>query len=454
MFGFAWLTLRQAREALKNGRLEEAQRLLTQPVAQGHNRSWELLQQVARGYVERGERHLRHDNAEAAWGDLLLAEQVGNGESGADRLRQSLVRLGLIQARSFLEAGEPLRAADILAHLRLRGVVHPEALPLEETAQAWLLARDLAERGEFNQALDFLDRAAGLLSGRTVALAKFRAGVQTRQQTVVPLLGRLHEAAESDRWREVLELSEQILAAAPEHTEARKVRGLAWQALEPGRVADRPTVQHQPTLPAELADSPLRYLLWIDGVGGYLICPGSRILIGQATLEATVDVPLFADVSRLHASITRDAEGYLLQALRPVQVNGKMVDQALLQPNDRLTLGGSCQLQFRLPSPLSHSARLDLVSGHRLPVAVEAVLLMADTLLLGPDTQAHVALPEVQKPVVLFRHRDGLGIRYAGKLTVNGQACQERALLNAPASVTGDDFAFALEPARPRLGRT
>jgi tetratricopeptide (TPR) repeat protein len=362
--------------------------------------------------------------------------------------------LGLVQARTFLEAGEALRAADVLAHLRLRGVVHPEALPLEETAQAWLLARDLAERGEFNQALDFIDRAARLLAAPAVALAKFRAGVLTRQQAVVPLLGRLHEAAENGRWREVLELSEQILAAAPEQPEARKVRGLAWKALEPGTVAEHPTLQQQPTLPAELADSPLRYLLWIDGVGGYLICPGSRILIGQATLEATVDVPLFADVSRLHASITRDAEGYLLQALRPVQVNGKTVDQALLQQNDRITLGGSCQLQFRQPSPLSHSARLDLVSGHRLPVAVEAVLLMADALLLGPDTQAHVSLPDIQKPVVLFRHKDGLAIRSAGKLTVNGQACPERALLNPPASVTGDDFAFALELAGPRLGRT
>jgi len=56
MIGFAWLTLRQAQEALKNGRLEDAHRLLGQSCAQGHKRSWELLQQVARGFLERGER--------------------------------------------------------------------------------------------------------------------------------------------------------------------------------------------------------------------------------------------------------------------------------------------------------------------------------------------------------------------------------------------------------------
>jgi len=55
MIGFAWLTLRQAQEALKNGRLEDAHRLLGQSAAQGHKRSWELLQQLARGFVQRGE---------------------------------------------------------------------------------------------------------------------------------------------------------------------------------------------------------------------------------------------------------------------------------------------------------------------------------------------------------------------------------------------------------------
>ena len=65
MFGFAWLALRQAQEALKNGRLEEAQRLLTQTSAQGHRRTGELLVHLARGYAERGERQLRLDDGSA-----------------------------------------------------------------------------------------------------------------------------------------------------------------------------------------------------------------------------------------------------------------------------------------------------------------------------------------------------------------------------------------------------
>src|SRR5919201_1563669 len=115
MLGFAWLALRQAQEALKNGRLEEAQRLLCQPAAHGHKRSWELLQQVAQGFVERGEGHLRHDNPAAAWNDLVAAEQMGVADSAAFRLRQALTRLGIAEVRALREAGEPGRALETIS---------------------------------------------------------------------------------------------------------------------------------------------------------------------------------------------------------------------------------------------------------------------------------------------------------------------------------------------------
>ena len=67
MFGFAWLTLRQAQEALKTGRLEEALRLLRQPAARNHRRGGELLLSLARAFAERGERHLGVDKIDDAW---------------------------------------------------------------------------------------------------------------------------------------------------------------------------------------------------------------------------------------------------------------------------------------------------------------------------------------------------------------------------------------------------
>jgi hypothetical protein len=452
MLGFAWLALRQAQEALKNGRLEEAHRLLCQSAAQGHKKSFELLQQVVHGFVERGERHLRGDDPEAAWHDLLQAEQLGDNRE-ADRLRQALVRLGLAEVRALLQAGEPGRAAETIARLRERSVRQPELLLLDEAARGWLQARDHAGRGEFGRALELAARVRRLLPGDAEALERFRGELEGHRDNFAVLVGQLHEATEAAHWRDVLDLADKVLAVAPQHQEARKARGLAWKSVEPATVVTRRAAPLPPTGEDERPEPPQRFLLWIDGVGGYLVCLANRVTLGQATPDGYVDVPLYADVSRLHAALTREDGNYLLEALRPAQVNGQAAEKALLRPNDRITLGTTCQLRFRQPAPVSASARLDLTSGQRLPLAVDGVLLMADTLLLGPGDQVHVQVPDLKHPVVLYRHKDGLGVRCPGPLLIDGQRCQERGLLRPASSVCGEDFCFALEPLGSRLAR-
>jgi len=133
-------------------------------------------------------------------------------------------------------------------------------------------------------------------------------------------------------------------------------------------------------------------------------------------------------------------------------VNGQPVPRSVLRPGDRLTLGTTCQLLFHLPVPISPSARLELVSGHRLPLAVDGIILMAETLVLGPGLQAHVPLPpEVPGNVVLYRGKDGLGVRCPGEFRVDNRPCQDRCELPLPSVVTADTFTFAVEPVGPRL---
>src|SRR5262249_47027345 len=154
------------------------------------------------------------------------------------------------------------------------------------------------------------------------------------------LLVQLHEAAEQRQWRDVVRLAEQVVALAPQHLEARKARAQAWRAIDPQTIPTTPRPVEQCELePADRIKGG-RFLLWIDGVGGYLVCLGTRVTIGQATPDAYVDIPLFADVSRVHAALMRDTEGYLLEATRTLQVNGQTVAKALLESGDRITLGG------------------------------------------------------------------------------------------------------------------
>jgi tetratricopeptide (TPR) repeat protein len=450
MLGFAWVTLRQAQEALQSGRLEEAHRLLCEPNAMGHKGTWDMLRQIAHAYVERGARHLQREDLAGAWNDLKQAEQIGAADDSAVDLRQALTQRGLADAKAMLEAGEPARAAEALTQLRDRGVQLAEVKLVEEAARAWTSARDLADRGEFPQAVQAAERVGRLLSQPPSSLERFKNELEERRKDFGNLLVKLHEAAQQEHWREVIQLAEQVLALAPQHAEARKVRSRAWKAVEPPTVAHVPTAEaNQPEVPPPAP----RYLLWIDGIGGYLLCLGNRVTLGQAAPDAFVDIPLYADISRMHAALTRDSEGYLLEALRPVQINGRSAEKALLRPGDRVTLGGSCQLHFRQPVPVSATARLDLVSGHRLPLAVDGVILMAETLVLGPGSQVHVSLPELKQPVVLYRHKDGLAVRCPGHMTIDGHSFRERGPLASGARVVGEDFAFALELVGTKMGK-
>ena len=100
MAGFAWLALRQAQEAMKHGRLEEAARLMNQPGAQDQHGAAALMVKLARAFAARGERSLRKDDPEAAWRDLLQAEHVHTPEKGGERLRDALTRLGVAEVRA------------------------------------------------------------------------------------------------------------------------------------------------------------------------------------------------------------------------------------------------------------------------------------------------------------------------------------------------------------------
>jgi hypothetical protein len=340
----------------------------------------------------------------------------------------------------------------VLKRLDNRLVKHPDMTGLELASQAWIAAREQAGRGEFAQALQTCERIAHYVRADNPAFRSFREDLEKRHRRFSGLLVALHEAATRKQWKDVVELSEEVLAVAPQHLEARKARARAWRAIEPETVS---SVNRCATATVEPAPrtSP-RFLLWVDGVGGFLVCLGNQAAIGQATPDSTVEIPLFADVSRIHARLTRESEGYLLEAVRPVLRNGEPFEKGPLHSGDRITMGATCQMQFRLPTPVSASARLDLVSGHRLALSVDAVLLMADTLVLGPGEQSHVVMPDLDKPIVLFRQRDGLGVRYPGAFKIDGTRVQDRGSLGTCASVSGDEFAFAVEPVGASFGQS
>ena len=151
------------------------------------------------------------------------------------------------------------------------------------------------------------------------------------------------------------------------------------------------------------------------------------------------------DLSRNHATIARDGDSYVLRAQQTTYVNNRKVESAPLKDGDVIRLGQTMELEFRLPSPVSSSARLTVVSRHRLPLAVDGVILMAETCIVGGTPQSHIEAPSLSDPVILYRQGNALWCRAAGGFEVDGKTCAGRTALTLQSSVLGDGFSFSLE---------
>ena len=189
-----------------------------------------------------------------------------------------------------------------------------------------------------------------------------------------------------------------------------------------------------------------RLLLWVDAVGGFLVCSGAEVRLGQAVPDGTVDVPLLADLSRHHATIRRDDEGYTIEPLRDVRLDGQRIDRvSWLHDGALVELGPALRLRFRRPHPLSATARLDFMSHHRTQPSAAAVILMADTCILGPATNNHVVCRPWPHDVVLHRQHGGMYCRSASSIEIDGKTYEQQGPLTPSSRVAGEGFSFSLE---------
>jgi hypothetical protein len=456
-----WLTLQQMTAAIRQGRLDDAYRLAREPVLRGHQRAGELLVQLKHALIERANRYLQSKDLLAAWRDVQQAEAVGPGDGEVSRLKEQMVESSIKAVRGVLEAGQPQAALERIESYRQGGLAAGPFAILEELAKGWLEAQELAARGEFGLALARLDP----LPYRPIAaLVQYHALLTERLRAFQAMREELYEALARENWKEVIRLADGLLVIAPDHSEIRKARTKAWRALQPATQAyQQPSRPAPPPEPKPEADTlpprdpefglPRRVLLWVDGVGGFLVCFQPRVSLGSATNEGTVDIPLFADVSRLHAYLNRDAEGYTLEALRPTTVQGRMVERTPLNDGDEIGLGETCKLRFRQSVAISNTACLTITSGHRLPLALDGILLMAETCILGDGIDAHIHVPGLGKRVILVRRKEELLVQTAGEIEVDRVKLRDRAALTMQSTVAGADFRFALEPIGNQFGR-
>lgn len=486
MLGHWRIVLRQAEAAARAGRFDEALALVNRPDVSDHHHVVQLRGRLAIDLIARASRRGGSDDVAGAMDDLNLAERLGAPPDTLAAARLKLADQIAPEVRADLDAGDPARVVERIELLAKNKVSGPSLRRTREIAEAWQGAIDESRRGEFGRAFEYLDRSERLAAGSLVALAATRRDVESRQKSVAPKVEALYAALSAGKWPDILAAADAVLETVAEHPAARQARATAWQqiaAIAPpaaqwpargGRVpqttpAPEKEIQFEPTssdgivwlnaAPKAAAAPPParplaraanpgprgRFLLWVDAVGGYLVCLENQIVLGRAGPDSNADVPLMGDLSRNHATLIRDGDGYVLRAHQSTFINGKAVEAATLRDGDVIRLGNSVELEFRQPSPVSSTARLAIVSRHRLPLAVDGVLLMAETCIVGSSPQAHIPAPGLDDPVVLYRQGTGLWCRAAGAFEVDGRACASRAPLTLQSNVLGDRFSFSLE---------
>jgi tetratricopeptide (TPR) repeat protein len=498
MLGQWRIVLRQAEESARAGRFDEALTLANRPDVADHRQAVLLRNRLALDLVARAERRAKADDLAGALEDLALAERFGAAPDTLAAARYSLADRVADDVRIDLDAGEPGRVVERCDALAKHRVGGPALRRLREAAEAWQTALEESRKGEYGRAQDALDRAERM-AGESAkpALAMARRDLEARQSSAHQKVERLYTALPTNRWGEILAAAEAVLETVPDHPAARQARSKAWQQI--GAISPTATLpQRSPTRPfvptliitddteaprpveqpvgrpwanspanrppyaapaaAAAAHSPRvdnpgpqgRFLLWADTIGGFLVCLENEVVLGRAGPDSLADIPVLGDLSRSHATIVRDGDGYVIRAHHTTFLNGRKVEMAPLRNGDVIRLGSSVELEFHQPSPVSSTARLEIVSRHRLPIAVDGVILMSENCIIGPSNHAHVPAPMLRSQVVIHRQGAGLACRAPGAFEVDSRPCVARAPITLQSSILGEGFSFSLEPLASR----
>ncbi|MDA1015073.1 MAG: hypothetical protein O3A00_11560 [Planctomycetota bacterium] len=193
-----------------------------------------------------------------------------------------------------------------------------------------------------------------------------------------------------------------------------------------------------------------RFMLWIDGVGSFLLCVGERVTVGgprgSNVEQPAADIAFLANLSRTHATLVRKSDSLILEAHSTASVDGRVVrDFESIVAGSSIVLGNSVRMSVSKPSELSMTARLDVQSVHRLEQSVDGILLFAETCLLGPSTDCHVRCPAWPESVLLVRRSNEFYCRSQADLIVGDEIANGMTEMPIGSVVSGQEIRFRID---------
>jgi len=123
----------------------------------------------------------------------------------------------------------------------------------------------------------------------------------------------------------------------------------------------------------------------------------------------------------------------------------ELAGPAVLGDGALIGLGDSVRLKFRRPHALSATAVLTVESHHKTEPAVDGVVLMSESCILGPQSRSHIRCRDWSDDFVLFRRGDDLQFRTSAAVQVDGESLGAEKTIVGNCRIEGKGFALSFE---------
>ena len=136
----------------------------------------------------------------------------------------------------------------------------------------------------------------------------------------------------------------------------------------------------------------------------------------------------------------------MITPIHSVSIDGvKLAGPTVLNDGVLIELGDAVKLRFRKPHALSGTAVLTLESHHKTDPAVDSIVLMSESCVLGSQPQSHIQCRNWTDDLVLFRRDDKLQFRTAASIEVDGEPTSSSGEIFDKIRIDGEIFSLSFE---------
>ena len=442
-----------------------------------------LARKLTQALIQRSETAASAGNLALAWKDLASANKIASTKDAQIVAKQTnnLVELTIEASESLLSQGKLNHALQMIDQLSKPEVSNAQSDQIRQTIGILQKAENLAAAGEFDQSIEQLQNAKKIMPDLEFVESRISA-YRLLETQLDELTTELNATVLKRQWVDVNQCCQKILAIAPKHEIAldaqrhclNQIKRKTNSGIRATQVPDSLSpndatssfyqfANSSPGTPGSpqasqdwQADRTIyktnSFILWIDGVGGYLVCVGDVNTIGQAIANSQVSIPIAGDLRRRHARIETSHGQHLLQDLGGgVKVDGADLNRTVELKNEQIIeLDGGVRLRYTQSHPLSKSARLDFLSRHRTHPWSDAVLLAGQSIVLGPNRDNQVFCPFWKSDLILFQRKSKWFCRSKAPFEIDGVKVEKEGEIQFNSRIEGVDFSMTLEPLESR----